>query len=105
MSHKALGVHYDTTLDEAKAEFAKRGYEGIGTIEYYDRYGTRISCNEARHRASSDASIDGSEFCYEYEGVEFIDVGNCRIYAFTFERYTGPPGDGVHKKNCRNCGR
>ena len=37
MSHKALGVHYAATLEEAKKEFEKRGYENISQIGIYER--------------------------------------------------------------------
>ena len=109
MSHKALGVHYVATLEEAKKEFEKRGYENISRIGIYDRYGNTLGCEDARKRARSDADGDGSPYCYEYQGDEFfpdaINTNRCRIYEFTFERYTGEPGDGVHTRNCRNCGR
>lgn len=105
----ALGVHYDTDLETARKEFERRGYGGITAIDYWNEYGAQLGCEDARARARSEADGDGSPYCYEFEGHEFIpdaiNANKCRIYRFTFERYTGKPGDGVHKKNCRNCGR
>ena len=106
-THTALAVHYDAPLGNAQKEFERRGYEGIRNFRYDDRTGP-MGCEEARKEARSRADID-EEGCFEYEGDEFfpdaINVNRCRIYRFEFGRYTGKPGDGIHKRNCRNCGR
>ena len=105
MAKRAIAVHYDGSLEAAQEEFAKRGYEGIQNMRY-DPFTGRMGCEQARRNAKNMAS-DGQR-CYEYEGHEAfpdsINVNKCRIYLFEYERYSGKPGDGAHKQNCRNCG-
>ena len=107
--YTAFGVHYDTTLAEAKLEFEKRGYKNISRFDYFNQYGEKLGCNEARYLARNKTDLHGYPFCYEYERTEFIaDAINprkCRIYVFDFEDYTGEPGDEIHEYDCRNCGK
>lgn len=105
MARQAIAVHYEGSLENAEKEFEKRGYEGIRNMRYDPNSG-RMGCEQARRNAKNMAG-DGLG-CYEYEGHEVfpdgINVNRCRIYLFEYEQYTGKPGDGVHKQNCRNCG-
>ena len=96
----ALGVHYDVTNPEIKAEMERRGYTNVRDIVKEE---PRIGCNDARVQVQNRAGERSGrcEGCWEYQGGSDWSVGaNCHIYRFTFDEFTGPRD--THKASCRS---
>ena len=96
----ALGVHYDGTTAEIKAEMERRGYTNVRGIVKEE---PAIGCNDPRVQVRDRAGERSGtcEGCWEYQGGSDWSVGpNCHIYRFTFDEFTG--AEDTHKASCRS---
>ena len=80
-----LGVHYQTSLNNALQHFEGVGFDGITGISYLDR---ELDCNEARRRAL-DAAKRGEGKAY-WQGAWDYSAGRCAVYRFDYTSYDGP---------------
>ena len=95
-----IGVHYDTSLDDAVAHFQAAGFHGVhlSSFHYLER---DLDCNEARRRAL-DAAKRGEGKCF-WQGAWDYSASRCALYRFDYTSYdgatfTGPgtPDTGAH---------
>ena len=70
------GVHYDTSLAEAKAHFESRGFRGIRDM----RKSKPLGCNEARQETYDTQQAGGPKEWWE--GSWDYSARSCCIYTF-----------------------
>ena len=97
-TNKAIAVHYDVSVVDAKHHFESAGFNGIHHLEHLDR---DLNCNEARRRAL-DAAKRGEGCCFWQGGWDY-SANHCALFTFRFTSYDGPTFSGNSNDALAHC--
>lgn len=87
-SRTCVGVHWNTTLAAAKAQFSEWGFRGIG--DDFHKVSV-LNGNDARKKVREIAGRESNVFYYSVGSVDMaVGIKDSAIYRFSYEEFVGP---------------